>query len=143
MLARQGFSESELILNWDDIVGPRLAANSRPIKLQWPPRPPSRAPDAPAPTATLVIRVEGAFALDLQHRADQLLARINGHFGWRCIGKLAFRQGPLGHTPKRRARGQPPSPAVLAAAAAQVGAVEDDALRTALARLGAHILSPR
>ncbi len=137
VFAKQGFSESDLILHWDDIVGERLGAGSRPIKLQWPPRPPGRHPVAEPQPATLVIRVESWLALDMQHGADQVLARVNAHLGWRCIGKLSFRQGPIERAESRADRRCRPSEAELAAAA--VPGIEDDALRDALARLGAHV----
>ncbi len=142
VLARQGFAESDLILHWDDIVGARLAARSRPIKLAWPPRPPGRQPDAPPQSATLVVRVEGGFALELQHMADQVLARINAHLGWRCVGKLTFKQGPIAHGETALARASAPSPEALAAASAHVGAIAADGLRDALTRLGAHVMKP-
>ena len=140
VLARQGFGESDIILHWDDIVGERLATASRPLKLSWPPRPAGRQPDVPQQAATLTIRVEGAFALELQHSADQILARINAHLGWRCVGKLALRQGPI-EQPAVAPRRVPPTPERLAAASRQVVDIEDDALRSALTRLGAHVLS--
>ena len=137
VLARQGFGEADIILHWDDIVGARLSAVSRPLQLKWPPRPPGRI-EPPQP-ATLVVRVESAFALELQHSADQVLARVNAHLGWRCVGKLAFRQGPVEAPAARGAgHGRPPAPAALEKAAAGLGAIEDEGLRAALARLGAH-----
>ena len=139
VFAKQGFSESDLILHWDDIVGERLAAASRPIKLQWPPRPAGRHPDAAPQPATLVIRVESGMALELQHSADQVLARVNAHLGWRCIGKLSFRQGPIERSERAALRRRAPGAAALAAASKRVQGVEDEALRAALARLGAHV----
>lgn len=139
VLARQGFSESDLILHWDDIVGEHLAARSRPLKLQWPPRPPGRGPDQPPQPATLVIRVEGAYALQLQHSADQIVQRVNAHLGWRCVGRLALRQGPLPRAGARHVR-PPPLPAPLVEAVArQLGDVADPDLRDALVRLGARV----
>ena len=140
VLAKQGFSESDLILHWDDIVGERLAANSRPIKLQWPPRPPGRNPETTQQAATLVVRVEGGFALELQHMADQLLARINAHLGWRCVGRLTFKQGPIERLATGADRHTALTDDALAAAGAHVAGVEDDGLRSALTRLGAHVL---
>jgi hypothetical protein len=139
VLARQGFSESELILHWDDIVGERLAARSRPIKLQWPPRPPARSDTLPPQTATLHVRVDGAFAIELQHMADRVLDRINGYLGWRCVGRLLFKQGPLEPRLGRVDRSGPPRPQSLAAAEITVGVVEDPALRSALVLLGARV----
>ena len=140
VLVRQGFGESDVILHWDDIVGRRLAAMSQPIKLSWPPRPAGRHPDAPPQPATLVIRVEGAFAIELQHMADQVLARINAHLGWRCVGRLMFKQGPISRAPVTRDRGRAPAPEAVAAAARHVTGIEDEALRGALVRLGAHLV---
>ena len=94
----------------------------------------------PAQAAILQIRVEGGFALELQHMADQVLARINSHLGWRCVGRLSFRQGPIERPDPATGRGRPPSIAALAAAADSVGNIESDALRSALMRLGAHVL---
>ncbi len=137
VLARQGFSEADLVLHWDDIVGERLASNSRPIKLQWPPRPAGQPDGVPRP-ATLVVRVEGAFAIELQHGVEQVLARINAHLGWRCVGRLAFRQGPV-ERPAPASRRKMPSAEAIAAAASAVTGIADDGLREALARLGAHV----
>ena len=121
-------------------VGERLAAASRPIKLQWPPRPAGRHPDAAPQPATLVIRVEGGTALELQHSADQVLARVNAHLGWRCIGKLSFRQGPIERGDSAADRRKAPSTTQLAGAGERVTGIADDALRAALARLGAHVV---
>src|ERR1700728_3641765 len=94
-LAARGLGETSLIADWPAIVGEALARHARPIELQWPPRAAKRDPDAPTVPATLVLRVEGAFALEAQHSASVILARVNAHLGWRCIDKIAFRQGPL------------------------------------------------
>ena len=141
VLAKHGFGESAIILHWDEIVGPRIARASEPLKLQWPPRGPKAAPDARADPATLVVRVEGVFALELQHLAPVIVVRINAHLGWRCVGRLAMRQGPLGkHAP--RARNQmPPGREAMERAAEISAGVGDNALRDALTRLGARVLA--
>jgi len=140
VLARQGFGQSDVILNWDDIVGERLAAFSQPIKLHWPPRPFGAHPDVPPLPATLVIRVDGGFALELQHMADVLTERINAHLGWRCIGKLALKQGPIDRLPRTKSRRAVVTEAALASAAPFAEGVADERLRAALTRLGAHVL---
>jgi len=139
-LAARGLSEASLIADWPAIVGERLAAAARPLELRWPPRAPRRDPDAPA-AATLVLRVDGAFALEAQHNAAVILARVNAHLGFRCVEKIAFRQGPL--PPLRKKPPPPPGPGAEAEARAgqHVGAIEDEGLRAALARLGAHAIA--
>jgi hypothetical protein len=139
LLAKQGFGQSSLLLHWDAIVGERLGACSEPIKLQWPKRPVQRLPDSSVEPATLVLRVTGGMAIEIQHMAPQLIERVNSHLGWRAVGKLAIRQGPL---EKRFARARIASPdaGALAEAAKATEGVEDEALRKALTLLGARAL---
>ena len=140
-LSDRGISEALLISDWAAIVGERVAGYARPIQLQWPPRAPRRSPDTPTAGATLVLRVEGAFALEAQHCAANIIARINGRLGWRCIERVAFRQGPLPAPAVKRA-GPPPPPSLEAEAEARrtAAAIEDTELRKALARLGARAI---
>ena len=139
VLAKQGFGQSSLILHWDDIVGERLAECCEPIKLQWPPRAPQRAPDAAVEPATLVLRVSGGMAIEIQHMAPILVERVNSHLGWRAVGRIAIKQGPLQRA-GRPVRIAPPDAAALAEARAATEGVADEGLRTALVRLGARAL---
>lgn len=137
-LARYGFDEAGLLLLWPDIVGPRLAGRCEPTRLQWPQR---RGREERPEAATLLVRVESAFALDLQHQTPTLIERINVHYGWRCVGRLALRQGPVRRPAPVRSPVAPPDPASIIAAQAVAGAVTDEALRDALVRLGARALA--
>jgi hypothetical protein len=132
--ARQGFAARELVTRWAEIAGPAVAAHAEPLKMQWP-RPVEGQPQEPA---TLVLRVEGPMALEIQHSSDVILQRVNRFFGWSAVGKLALRQAPLSRR-DRPSRPRPPDPKAVAAVAETLGSVEDDALREALARLGAAI----
>ena len=132
--AKQGFAARELVTRWAEITGAEIAAHSQPLKMQWP-RPVEGQPQEPA---TLVLRVEGPMALEIQHSSDVILARVNRFFGWSAVGRLALRQAPL----TRRAPQAPsraPDPKAVAEVAKTLSAVEDDELRAALARLGALI----
>ena len=131
--ARQGFASRELVLRWQEIAGPEIAAHAEPLKLQWP-RPVDGQEQRPA---TLVLRVDGPMALEIQHAADVILQRVNRFFGWHAVGKLSLRQAPL----SRRDRPAPRrlDPAVVEQVAQNLGAIEDEALRGALARLGAAL----
>jgi hypothetical protein len=138
VLAQHGFSESSLIADWPEIVGANIARGCRPIKLSWPPRAPRRDPGRPAEPATLVLRVEGAAALEIQHNAAVIIERVNAHLGWSCVARLAFRQGPIEEAaPSVRRRRPAPSAEATSKARAAVAGVESDELRDALARLGA------
>ncbi len=132
--ARQGFASRELATRWAEIAGPEIAAHSEPIKIQWP-RPIEGQPPEPA---TLVLRVEGPVALEIQHASDIILERVNRFFGWNAVGKLALRQAPLSQAPARKPP-PGPDPAAVKRVAETLASVEDEGLRTALARLGAAI----
>jgi hypothetical protein len=132
--AKQGFAARELVTRWAEIAGPEVAAHSQPLKIQWP-RPVEGQPQEPA---TLVLRVEGPMALEIQHASDAILQRVNRFLGWSAVGKLALRQAPLSRR-HRPAAPRAPDPKEVAKVAESLSAVEDEALRAALARLGASI----
>ena len=77
-------------------------------------------------------------ALEIQHSSDVILERVNRFFGWHAVGKIALRRAPLSRPQPRRAA-RPVDPAAVARVADSLPAVQDDALRAALARLGASI----
>ena len=133
-LKAQGFASAELIARWAEIAGPEIAARSEPMKINW-----SRGiGDAAPEPATMVLRVEGPAALEIQHLSAVILERVNRFFGWQAIGRIALRQAPL----RRRetpTSPPPPDPEAAARIAASLPAIEDDDLRQALARLGAAI----
>jgi hypothetical protein len=132
--AKQGFAARELVTRWAEIAGPEVAAHSEPLKIQWP-RPVEGQAQEPA---TLVLRVEGPMALEIQHASDVILQRVNRFFGWSAVGRLALRQAPLSRRDKPKAP-QAPDAAEVAKVAETLSSVEDEELRTALARLGASI----
>ena len=132
--AKQGFAARELVTRWADIAGAEIAAHSEPLKMQWP-RPVEGQPQEPA---TLILRVEGPMALEIQHSSDVILQRVNRFFGWSAVGRLALRQAPLSRRDKPKTA-RAPDAADVAELAKTLSSVEDEELRTALARLGASI----
>jgi len=125
--AKQGFAARELVTRWGEIAGAEIAAHSEPLKIQWP-RPVQGQPQEPA---TLVLRVEGPMALEIQHASDVILQRVNRFFGWSAVGRLALRHRP--------AASRAPDANEVAKVAETLSSVEDAELRAALARLGASI----
>lgn len=132
--ARQGFASSELVTRWDAVVGADIAACCEPIKIQWP-RPIHNQEPEPA---TLVLRVEGPMAVEIQHQSTIILEKVNRFFGWQAIGQIALRQAPLRRADKP-APPPGPDPQKTAQVAAQLGDIADDHLKAALARLGASV----
>src|SRR5215210_2957103 len=134
-LAAQGFAASDVIVAWREIVGERLADFTQPLRIDWP-RGAARDRDTRPEPATLVIRVESAFALEMQHLAPVVIERVNAHYGWRCIGRLVLKQGPVRRIEKKR----PATPILDRADRERVDAairtIEEEPLRAALDRLG-------
>ena len=127
-----------LVQSWDEIAGPRLAAHSRPEKIQWPRR---LHEDDPFQPAVLVIACEGMAALHLQHETSEIIGRVNAFLGFAAIGRIRIVQKPLTSTatvPKPRPR--PLSDAQKAKLAETVGQIDDEGLRASLERLGTTIL---
>ena len=138
VFAKQGFASRELVTRWREIAGAEIAEHSQPLKIQWP-RP---VADRPPDPATLVLRVEGPMALEIQHQSTIILERVNRFLGWQAVGRLALRQAPLSR-PKQRAAPKAPDAARVAEVAGTLGRVEDADLKDALARLGASLASSK
>lgn len=134
----QGFAAVEILTRWPEIVGAELAAASEPVRLVWPPKgdPDNRG-------ATLVVRVEGTHALDLQFTAPVVIERINRAFGWKCVARLALRQGPVTPRPATPPPPPEPDPDLVARERDKLGAIADDGLKESLARLGAFVRGSR
>ncbi|AMJ58981.1 DUF721 domain-containing protein [Bosea sp. PAMC 26642] len=135
-LAAQGFAGRAIVSLWPEIVGERLSERTRPLKIDWPRRRP--APGEASQPATMVVRVEGAFALEMQQLAPLVLERVNTHLGWRAVGKIVLKQGPVA-APVAPKRPEPPGPEIVAAVARQVSGIADPDLRAALERLGRSV----
>jgi len=144
---RQGFASAELVTRWTEIVGADIAARSEPIKIQW--LRPVATPAGGATAAggfgqeigqelgTLVLRVDGPSAIEIQHLADIICERVNRFLGWRAIARVALRQAPLRRLSRKATRAA--DPAAVARLAATLPDIADDDLRQALARLGAAV----
>jgi len=133
VFARQGFTSCEIVTHWDDIVGAGIAAVAEPIRMQWVR---SRDPDVSLP-ATLVLRVEGPAALEIQHQSGVIIERVNRYLGWRAVDAVSLRQAPLTRRvkPPRRVIDD----AAATALADEMTGIAGDRLRRALGRLGAAI----
>lgn len=132
---QRGFVSGEVIARWAEIAGADVAAVSRPLKLAFAP---GRRDEG-----VLHVKASSAAALQLQHRSPVILERINAHFGYKAVARLALTQGPVAEgAASPPAPVAPPSPdsrqsARLDALARQVN---DDRLGALLRRWGAHIL---
>src|SRR5262249_29082311 len=136
VFARQGFASADIVTHWPEIVGPEIAAHAEPMKLNWP-----RGGEEEAAPATLVLRVEGPAAIEIQHLAAVFLAGLIRSCAWRAAPRLALRRAPLAGRPKVRPPPAPPRGA-RARVPPRLPEIADEGLRAALARLGAAIKPP-
>lgn len=141
VLRRRAGISIGLVQSWEDIVGPRLARNSRPEKIQWPRR---LADDDPFEPAVLVVACEGAAALHLQHETGEIIGRVNAFLGFSAIGRIRIVQKPV-QPPQKDGR---PVPRALsheekARLAGRVEKIEDADLRASLERLGASVIGAK
>jgi len=134
---RQGFASAELVTRWSEIVGAEIAAHSEPIKIQWQRTAASDVSGGGQEPGTLVLRVAGPAAIEIQHLANVICERVNRFLGWRGVARLAFRQAPLRRSERKPARHR--DPAAVARIEATLPEIADDELRQALARLGAAV----
>src|SRR5215471_21699040 len=94
----RGFATTTLLSEWPAIVGADLAAFTAPDRVVWPRRQ-QDSNEGPArgwreEGAILVLRVEGPRAIEVQHRSNKILERVNTYFGYRAITELRILQAP-------------------------------------------------
>jgi hypothetical protein len=115
---------TQILSDWPSIVGPALAAVTMPRRVA---------------AGTLTLACAGPVAIELQHLAPELMARINTYLGRELVQRLQFKQTATIQRP-------PPAPPALSAAAAArvaqvVAGLPAGPLRDALASLGCAIAS--
>jgi hypothetical protein len=137
---KYGFSAASLVTDWATIAGPELASHTAPERLNWPRA--AKADDDADPGragATLVLRVDGARALDVQYNGRQIIERINRYFGYAAIARLRIVQAPIARTEVQPRLPRPRAEPLIN----EVAGIGDPGLRSALARLGAEIKAGR
>ena len=137
-----GFSASALITDWPAIVGREFAEVTAPERLSWP-RTANESEEATGVRsgrtgATLVLRVDGSRALEVQYASRQLMERINTHFGYAAVSHLRIVQAPRVSALPQAAPRRPVAPI-----AGDVTGVGDSRLRDALARLAGQVNAAR
>jgi len=133
---RQGFAEPGILLRWPEIVGNTLSRFTLPERLTFPQGERNRG--------TLHLKVDGQFALEVQHLEPLIIERINGFFGYGAVARISILQAPIPTNAKpktsksNRNSLKPPVPEGCAPTDPNEESL-DDALR----RLAAHVLSEK
>ncbi|MGI8841584.1 MAG: DUF721 domain-containing protein [Caulobacteraceae bacterium] len=149
--ARFGQGAGGLQARWSEIVGAELARRTEPTRLAAP-RTGAGAGGGSGGGASLELRVEGPSATIVQHRAPDILARVNLFLGAGAVARLRIVQGPLRglargdaaapRPARRRAKG-PLDAAAEQALADTLAKVPDGRLKAALERLGREVMRDR
>ena len=98
---KYGFQTGALLTDWATIIGEPLSQFTAPEQIKWPGRQNQIAgaeldgDERQTSGATLVIRVEGPAALEVQHQTPQIIERINEYLGYRAITQVRILQAPL------------------------------------------------
>jgi hypothetical protein len=116
---------SQVMADWGSIVGPMLASVSVPRRLNG---------------GALTIACAGPVAMELQHYATELMARINAHVGSSTVRTLRFVQ-TTGMIPTANVLAEPVPEWAVAAADEAVAALPEGDLRAALAALGRRVIA--
>ena len=133
ILKKRGLAEARIVTDWRAIVGETVAERSAPERLIR-----GRAAQGAGADSggTLRLRVAGVWALEFQHMAPGLIARINGYFGYAAVARIQFIQAPLPAAKRAPASLAPLAPAAEARLAAMTAKIDDPDLRERVLALG-------
>ena len=135
---KYGFHTAEIMTQWSRIAGPEFAAFTKPERMRWPRvQTGAGAANEQRPGATLHLLVEPARALDAEYRAQEIIERINGYFGYRAVETLRLIQSPIGNRQQTPANVAVKREPVLAEA--PLPPIEDEPLKAALKALWASV----
>lgn len=135
----RGFAVTRLLTHWSEIVGDATAQIATPVNVSY---------GRGGLGATLTVLTTGAQAPMLEMQKEQIREKVNACYGYKAINRVritqtaptGFHDGRASFTPAPKAvRG--PTPQAKSQAADLSQSVESEDLRTALAALGANVLS--
>ncbi|WP_258869717.1 DUF721 domain-containing protein [Paracoccus thiocyanatus] len=143
----RGFAAARLLTHWPEVVGPELAARTRPVKISH----------GKGFGATLTLLVPGAQAPMIAMQLDQIRERVNACYGFNAVARIVltqtapvgFAQGEGGFAEGQAAfagaprRPAAPDPQKLAQAQDIAAGFDNPALSAAMRRLALNILSRR
>ena len=135
LLGKKGFSDIDIIVNWEEIIGAKTAEYARPLKLVF--------PKGKRDNAVLHISVAGgAFAAELAHTKLAVLAKINTFFGYQAVSDIKIKQEAfrLKKTPSEP-ENQAPEAELSASAKAVIAGIDDKEMQESLAKLGKTVIA--
>jgi hypothetical protein len=129
---RHGFASEQLAAQWSLIVGDAVASVAKPDKIKWPTQ-----GGVQKQGGTLTIKAQAGRALEVQYEIPRLIEKLNQYLGYGAISAIKVVQtAELPELPKPVKR--PMSKEAASAWNTKLAAIEDEDLKTALAKLASH-----
>ncbi len=142
LLSKRAGINTALLGSWDEIAGDDFADCTRPEKITWPRR--DEGPDRGGyQPGVLTIACEGARALFLTHAQGELIARINGFFGFPAVRQIRIVQKPVSQPVPRRRKPPPLRGDAAKRLDDMMDGIESEALRKAVERLGTAVMQKK
>lgn len=88
ILGKHGFARTDILENWENMVGADLAQGTVPERLAF-------ERDERTNGTLHVKAAGGAFAMLLEHQKDRVIGQVNTFFGYRAVAKIKIVQGAL------------------------------------------------
>lgn len=134
----RGFAMTKLLTHWEEIVGPDLALQTRPVKVGY---------GREGMGGTLTLLVMGAVAPLVEMQKEKLRAAVNAVYGYGAISRIiltqtasaGFAEGQAAFAPAPRVQKPSPAPEIAAKAAATAARIQDAGLRRALETLAQNV----
>lgn len=136
----RGFAVARLLTDWADVVGPQMAARTRPVKI-------THGRDF---GATLVLLTTGPQAPLVEMELPRIREKVNACYGYNAIARIrltqtaptGFAEGQAVFTHATQAPA-PPAPEAVSQARQCAQGITDPDLRAALEKLALNRLAPR
>ena len=135
----RGFAVTRLLTHWSEIVGDSTAGIATPVNVSY---------GRGGLGATLTLLTTGAQAPMLEMQKEQIREKVNACYGYKAIERVRITQtAPVGFYDGRAAFEQKAAapreldPTALVVSADLAKDVKSDALRAALAALGANVIT--
>ena len=135
----RGFAVTRLLTHWSEVVGDSVAQIATPVNVSY---------GKGGMGATLTLLTTGAQAPMLEMQKEQIREKVNACYGYRAISRVRITQtAPTGFAEGRAQfdarpnRPKTPTPQMQSRANDLSEGVKSDALRTALATLGANVMN--
>lgn len=140
LIGKKGMMAVDILAFWEQIAGEELSAFTFPEKISF------KTGERRDGTLQVAV-INGAFALELQHRERFVLEKVNSFFGYKAVTKLKIRQSAGLSATVRRQFNQPELKKTLVSSEEQnyieqlSEGLSDNELHSSLVRLGKSVLS--